>query len=453
MFINPAFKMKKIAFSLAFLAVFVSNIHLAQARFLPERIELLQGNTLEIRVPAWEWSEVRGQFKDENVPFYQARLEPRFDEPITRAEFLRLLINNHDFGEVNFANYQEFPDVNGEHPFYIEVMTAKAKEIVHGYENGEFGPYDFLTRGQIAKILVETFEPEEQWTEEDLRNEVKSFSDVPEDHVFKQYIEDAVRAGYFQGYPDGLMRPDRRISFDEAKIVIERVTGLGQLETLGKRDYFRAFVGAHRLNDLGEKQLLMTYINQDGEELSEQSVVDVLKREYPVHSFSLSSDKTALFADDIQEKTWAMIDAAKANPEANQLWEEEFIKPTVGELTLGFGDLLYINGSYAGSHFGYDWANRSKPAIWASNSGKITLSDWTPAYGNTVIIDHGQNVFTMYLHLDSLAEIRKAGDYVKKGDVIGFMGDTGIATGVHLHFNHFVGDIIVDSQEWMDGKY
>jgi murein DD-endopeptidase MepM/ murein hydrolase activator NlpD len=68
------------------------------------------------------------------------------------------------------------------------------------------------------------------------------------------------------------------------------------------------------------------------------------------------------------------------------------------------------------------------------------------SYGNTIVIDHGQNVFTMYLHMSSL--VANEGDRVKKGHLIGHMGSTGIATGSHLHFNHFIGDVIVDSGEW-----
>ena len=73
------------------------------------------------------------------------------------------------------------------------------------------------------------------------------------------------------------------------------------------------------------------------------------------------------------------------------------------------------------------------------------------SYGNTIVIDHGYNIFTMYLHMDKL-NVEK-GQSVNKGDIIGLMGSTGIATGSHLHFTVFVGDIIVDNYEWYDGKF
>jgi murein DD-endopeptidase MepM/ murein hydrolase activator NlpD len=75
----------------------------------------------------------------------------------------------------------------------------------------------------------------------------------------------------------------------------------------------------------------------------------------------------------------------------------------------------------------------------------------TPTYGNTIIIDHGQNIFTMYLHLSEM-EVSPE-DSVNKGDLIGLMGSTGVATGPHLHFTHFVGDIIVSSEPWYEGRY
>jgi len=403
-----------------------------------------QGSTVEILIPKYDLTGVKGTFDNAGVRFYPVSQEPGFDEAISRAEFLQLMFANHDFGKVDVSSVQNFPDVSADNPFYSVIQKAAALHIISGYDDGLFRPYTTITRGQIAKILVNAFDPKE------VLDTAAQFSDVPVGHVFYDSINQAVRAKIFQGYPDGLMRPDRDINFSEAKTVLTRAAVLQNFIPLGKRDYFRGFVGIHRLSALGTKDLQLLLSRSNG---GEQKIIplNIVKRNFPTVSFRLAKEKTALFGKTDEDNTWALIDAAKANPDDQQLWEGPFIMPAIGELTLGFGDKLYINGVYSGSHFGFDIANTEGTEVHAANNGKVTLAAWTPSYGNTIVIDHGQNVFTMYLHLSALKT--EAGQTVKKGDLIGLMGSTGIATASHVHFTQFIGGIIVDNQEWLDGKF
>ena len=406
--------------------------------------EVQQGDTVEILIPKHDVTNVTATFDGAAVYFYPVSREPLFDEPITRAEFLKLMFLNHDFGVIDIDSVKDFPDVPAHHPYYDVIQKAAALNIIHGYEDGLFRPYTTITRGQIAKMLVNGFDPAE------VLEEAPSFTDVPLDHVFYDHINRAVRAKIFQGYPDGLMRPDRDINFSEAETVIRRAAGLENFIPLAERLYFRGFVGIHRLINVGTKDLQL--LLSRGDESEEQTIyLNIFSREFPIVSFSLTEEKTQLFGKEEQDNTWIMIDGAKSHPESEQLWEGDFIVPAQGELTLGFGDKLYINGSYSGSHFGLDYANDEGTEVYASNHGKVTLAAWTPSYGNTIIIDHGHNIFTMYLHLSELKV--SEGQMVQKGDLIGLMGSTGIASGPHLHFTHFVGGIIVDSQDWLEGRF
>ena len=67
--------------------------------------------------------------------------------------------------------------------------------------------------------------------------------------------------------------------------------------------------------------------------------------------------------------------------------------------------------------------------------------------GNTVVLDHGFGVLTMYFHLDSFADI-KIGDVVRKGKPLGLLGMTGYATGYHLHWELRVNNVPVDPMQW-----
>mgnify|MGYP006395763021 CR=1 FL=1 len=75
--------------------------------------------------------------------------------------------------------------------------------------------------------------------------------------------------------------------------------------------------------------------------------------------------------------------------------------------------------------------------IIASNSGFVTTATYSNSgYGNRVIIDHGGGYKTLYAHCNSLNV--KVGDFVAQGDVIAFVGTTGLSTGNHLHFEYLI---------------
>lgn len=427
--------MKKLAILLLFL---IPQVAFANTPLrLPDEIE--RGRSFIIDVPKYENDSIEGYFGDKQIKFFEIQKKPNWDEYISRAEFLKLLFDNYNFGIVDEPMTKNFPDVTENNPYRDYIRKAYTLGIIDGYEDGNFGPYDPITRAHIAKILINAFEPPEYL------NEIFEFPDVTEKDWFYDFVNKAVKAKYFQGYPDGYMYPNRYINYDEAKIVITRAAIPKEFIEIENKAYYRGFVGIHRLSEAGPINVKIVTDNNDDYE------INVLNRQYPTESFYLEPSKNELFASDKIDNTWDLINGAKSNTNPEQLWEGDFIKPTEGIITLGFGDTLYINGAFSGSHFGLDYANKVGTEIIASNNGIITLAEETMSYGNTVIIDHGQNIFTMYLHCNEL-KVQK-GDKVNKGDLIATMGSTGIATGSHLHFTVFIGDIIVDNYEWYDGKF
>ncbi len=86
--------------------------------------------------------------------------------------------------------------------------------------------------------------------------------------------------------------------------------------------------------------------------------------------------------------------------------------------------------------------------IYASKSGTVVKAMRSPSYGNYVMIDHGDNVFTLYAHCSAL--LVKKGDTVRQGDVIAKVGRTGSATNYHLHFEVLEGKTRVDALDYVD---
>ncbi len=93
-------------------------------------------------------------------------------------------------------------------------------------------------------------------------------------------------------------------------------------------------------------------------------------------------------------------------------------------------------------HLGVDLKAAEKTDIFAVNDGKVVAVLNLSNYGKTVIIDHGLDIFSLYLHLDEFKV--SEGDMVKRGQTIGLSGETGYATAPHLHFSIRVGNSRVD---------
>ena len=89
-------------------------------------------------------------------------------------------------------------------------------------------------------------------------------------------------------------------------------------------------------------------------------------------------------------------------------------------------------------------------SVVAPNNGIIRFSGHTVLCGKNVIIDHGQYLFSKIFHLSRLL-VRK-GQYVRKGQVIGLCGSTGISTGPHIHWEMWVGSTKIDPNSWVLGR-
>jgi murein DD-endopeptidase MepM/ murein hydrolase activator NlpD len=99
-------------------------------------------------------------------------------------------------------------------------------------------------------------------------------------------------------------------------------------------------------------------------------------------------------------------------------------------------------------HLGFDLARTANAPVIAGNDGKVIHAKPLGIYGNCVILDHGLGVQSLYGHLSSF-EVRE-GDAVKKGQVLGRSGQTGLAGGDHLHFSMLVAGQFVNATEWWD---
>jgi murein DD-endopeptidase MepM/ murein hydrolase activator NlpD len=100
---------------------------------------------------------------------------------------------------------------------------------------------------------------------------------------------------------------------------------------------------------------------------------------------------------------------------------------------------------------GFDLSVVERYPIEATNSGNVLLAEYFGIYGNTVLVDHGMGLVSLYGHLSSI-EVEE-GDMVEKGQTLGRSGETGLAGGDHLHFGLFLHGVPVNPIEWWDARW
>lgn len=145
--------------------------------------------------------------------------------------------------------------------------------------------------------------------------------------------------------------------------------------------------------------------------------IALLQSVLPVHSEAL-------------EVVGEYVEKAEASPS---------MSPTRGRIASGFGmrQIPYSSSGYQ-FHTGVDLIGAYGSAIWATAQGEVTFTGYRGSFGNLVIIDHGYGYETYYAHLSGFAVT--AGDYVERGQTIGYMGASGRTTGTHLHYEvHYNG--------------
>jgi murein DD-endopeptidase MepM/ murein hydrolase activator NlpD len=131
------------------------------------------------------------------------------------------------------------------------------------------------------------------------------------------------------------------------------------------------------------------------------------------------------------------------------LWEGLFRAPLQGPLrvTSAFGTRRsYSGGPPTSYHEGLDYGAATGTSVLAAAAGRVALAEELTVRGNAVIIDHGLGVYSGYYHLSEITV--EAGQKVERGDLIGKVGNTGLSTGSHLHWEIRVNGVYVDPLQW-----
>jgi hypothetical protein len=166
-------------------------------------------------------------------------------------------------------------------------------------------------------------------------------------------------------------------------------------------------------------------------------------------------EKYLLLNRRLRKENHAVIRQLCQSPTEERLWDGPWSRMKNAATMADFGDqrIYYYKGNLIDRavHLGVDLASLARSPVQAANTGRVIFAQDLGIYGLTVIIDHGQGLYTMYGHLSSI-EVA-VGQPVTKGDTIGVTGTTGLATGDHLHFGFMVHGVAVNPAEWWDSHW
>jgi len=228
---------------------------------------------------------------------------------------------------------------------------------------------------------------------------------------------------------------------------------------LGKRFPFyevgpaaqRALIGIPLGTAPGSRSLKIHSVKSAVNPIPEQDLqVAISSRMYEVENINLPPDKNVLTKSEHNESV--RIHKIALQSTRDQYWEGAFQFPVEGPIEAPFGLKRTRNGTIdAGFHKGIDIKAKNGAPLTAANAGVVVLAAPFKAHGRVVMIDHGQGVMTIYLHMQKI--LVRPGQRVAKGAVIGKVGSSGLATGPHVHWQVFVHSVPVNPIPWTELEF
>ncbi len=217
-------------------------------------------------------------------------------------------------------------------------------------------------------------------------------------------------------------------------------------------DAQRALIGVRLDATPGRYPLkLQRYVKTPGKwETVSEEWVEISSKTFTIETVNFNPKTSALMKWEHQESV-RIRKVLQANTQ-QQFWEGVFDLPVQGPIIGEFGLKRVRNGNIdAGFHKGIDIkADKGTPAL-ASSRGVVLLAQSFRAHGKTVLINHGQGVMSLYLHLNSIGV--KEGQKVGKGEKIGTVGSTGLSTAPHVHWGVYVHGVPVDGKAWTETEF
>jgi murein DD-endopeptidase MepM/ murein hydrolase activator NlpD len=196
---------------------------------------------------------------------------------------------------------------------------------------------------------------------------------------------------------------------------------------------WRGIAGASLDTKPGKYVLALAGKTKSGNEFSFQQAIPVGKASYRQTAVTVPKQYTEPGPEQLreieQDKALKQRVLGQISPDRN--WAGNFLLPVNAPISDVFGTARVFNGNVQSVHQGLDFGVPTGTPVAALNSGTVLLAQMLFFEGNCVVLDHGQGLLTIYMHLSKI-DVRE-GEQVKRGEEIALSGGTGRATGPHLH--------------------
>jgi murein DD-endopeptidase MepM/ murein hydrolase activator NlpD len=200
-------------------------------------------------------------------------------------------------------------------------------------------------------------------------------------------------------------------------------------------DGYAALIGIDLEAKPGQRPWRLGFVDGTGAPRKAAGAITVKARNFPVQRLSLPKSMVDLSPEDERR---ASVESARLRRlfdtvGPDRLWRGPFTKPVATDAKAeGFGSRRVINGKPRSPHSGVDFVAAAGTPVVAANRGRVALVVEFFFGGRLVALDHGEGLYTLYMHLDRADVVE--GELVERGSIIGAVGSTGRATGSHLHW-------------------
>jgi murein DD-endopeptidase MepM/ murein hydrolase activator NlpD len=215
-------------------------------------------------------------------------------------------------------------------------------------------------------------------------------------------------------------------------------------------DGYWALAGVDPLMSPGEYAITLEATDQEtGDRLTIDKPISVLAGTFATVNIAVPEDRMGLLDPGLSGAERKKVAQVFGQTTSRQLWQGVFGYPLAGGLTTtaGFGQRRsYAGGPVSSYHAGQDLDAETGAPVYAPAAGTVVLAETLQVRGNAIILDHGLGVFTGFWHLSEIDVT--VGQSVARGDLLGRVGNTGLSTGSHLHWEMQVHGIPVDALQW-----
>jgi murein DD-endopeptidase MepM/ murein hydrolase activator NlpD len=212
-----------------------------------------------------------------------------------------------------------------------------------------------------------------------------------------------------------------------------------------------AIVGIHSFTRPGVYPLALTFTDAQGQTVDFSRGVLVADGGYEAETINVPAGLEGLLDEPLLDQEYALVSGSMSGFTPQRYWDGLFPLPIGGDVASAFGTRRVYSGLGAALtgrfHSGADFAMPVATPIQAPAAGQVIFAGPLEVRGNATIIDHGWGVYTGYWHQSGI--LVQAGEQVRAGQVIGNVGNTGLTTGAHLHWEMWVSGVQVDPLQWV----